>query len=239
MKKSESGAPIYRYDDLETPEFVAPSGDSSIEEISAHIEKHFGEIHQVFHEVISEFVHIDIHWVKPTKEKPFHTFITSGMSDKPMNSPEGVEGCEYLELSICLPENWEVSEESFKDRKNYWPIEWLKYLARFPHAYNTWLWFGHTIPNGEPAAPFAENTNFSSMILLPSVVFPQEAQLLELENKSIHFLALCPLYNEELELKMHKGVEALFDGFDKFRVSDIVDIYRPVTVKKKKFFGLF
>ncbi|QXP51384.1 suppressor of fused domain protein [Cellulophaga sp. HaHa_2_95] len=239
MEKSESGSPIYRYTNEDKNEFEGAGGDSSMEEISDHIEAHIGEIHMVFHEIVSEQVHIDVHWVKPTKEHPFHTLITSGMSDKPMNTPEGVEGCDYAELSICLPEEWKISEEDFKDEKNYWPIRFLKYLARFPHEYNTWLSYGHTIPNGNPPEAFAENTKLNTMILLPSIMFGDKFPILELENKKITFYTLIPLYDEEVALKMAKGVDALFDGFDKFGLTDVLQINRPNTIVKKKFLGLF
>ena len=239
MEKSESGSPIYRYTNEDKNEFEGAGGDSSMEEISDHIEAHIGEIHMVFHEIVSEQVHIDVHWVKPTKEHPFHTLITSGMSDKPMNTPEGVEGCDYAELSICLPEEWKISEEDFKDENNYWPIRFLKYLARFPHEYNTWLSYGHTIPNGNPPEAFAENTKLNTMILLPSIMFGDKFPILELENKKITFYTLIPLYDEEVALKMAKGVDALFDGFDKFGLTDVLQINRPNTIVKKKFLGLF
>ena len=239
MEKSESGSPIYRYTNEDKNEFKGAGGDSSMDEISDHIEAHIGEIHMVFHEIVSEQVHIDVHWVKPTKEHPFHTLITSGMSDKPMNTPEGVEGCDYAELSICLPEEWKISEEDFKDENNYWPIRFLKYLARFPHEYNTWLSYGHTIPNGNPPEAFAENTKLNTMILLPSILFGDKFPILELENKTITFYTLIPLYDEEVALKMAKGVDALFAGFDKFGLTDVLQINRPNTIVKKKFLGLF
>ncbi|PXY02230.1 hypothetical protein DF185_06175 [Marinifilum breve] len=239
MEKSESGSPIYRYENVQPKEFEPATGDSSIEEISNHIEKYVGKIETVFHEIISDQVHIDIHWVKPTKERPFHTLITSGMSDKPMTTPEDVVDADFAELSICLPEEWKISEEDFKDEKNYWPIRWLISMARFPHEYDTWLGWGHTLPNGDPAVPFAENTELNTMLLLPTIVFGEGFHELKLKEKSINFYTLIPLYNEEVELKMRKGVEALFDGFDKYGVTDILDIHRPNTTKKKKWLGLF
>ncbi|GAB5526237.1 MAG: suppressor of fused domain protein [Roseivirga sp.] len=239
MEKSESGAPIYKYNESDMKDFEGPSGEPSIQEISDHIEKHVGKIHMVFHELVSDQVHIDIHWVKPTAERPFHTLVTSGMSDKPMNTPGEVEGCDYAELSICLPDDWLVGEEYFEDEKNYWPVRWLKVLARFPHEYNTWLSYGHTVPNGDPAQPFAENTELNTMVLLPTIVFGEEFHSLKLKSKSIDFYTLIPLYSEEVGLKMKKGIDALFDGFDKHGVSDIVQIDRPNIGKKKKWFGLF
>jgi len=239
MEKSKSGSPIYKYDASQKNDFEIASGESSIDEISNHIEKHIGEIHMVFHELVSDQVHIDIHWIKPTKEFPYHTLVTSGMSDKPMQTPEGIEGCEYAELSICLPEDWKISEDDFKEEKNYWPIRWLKYLARFPHEYNTWINYGHTIPNGDPAESFAENTELNTIILLPSVVLGNNFHTLKLKNKSIDFFALIPLYQEEVNLKLNKGSDALFDAFDKFEVSDILKIDRVNTAKRKKIFGIF
>lgn len=239
MEKSESGSPIYRYENVQPKEFEPATGDSSIEEISNHIEKYVGKIETVFHEIISDLVHIDIHWVKPTKERPFHTLITSGMSDKPMTTPEDVEDAKFAELCICLPEEWKISEKDFEDEKNYWPIRWLKYMARFPHEYDTWLGWGHTLPNGDPAEPFAENTELNTMLLLPTIVFGEGFHELKLKEKPINFYSLIPLYHEEVELKLKKGVEALFDGFDKHGVTDILDIHRANTAKKKKWFGLF
>lgn len=230
MEKSASGAPIYKYEENTRREFEVASGDSSIEEISNHIEKHVGKVDMVFHEIISDKVHLDVHWVKPTPERPFHTLITSGMSDKPMNAPEGMEDAKYAELSICLPKDWKISEEDFKDENNYWPIRWLKYMARFPHDYNTWLWWGHTVPNGNLAEPFAENTNLDTMLLLPGVMFEKGYHQLVLPHKTISFFALIPLYKEEVELKLKEGVEALFEGFNKHQVSDIFQLDRPNTV---------
>ena len=101
MEKSEAGDPIYRHNAQEDQEWQAPGEDSSLEAISDHIEQYVGNIDIVFHEIVSDMVHIDVHWVKPTKEKPFHTLITSGMSDLPMTVPEELEEHQYAELSIC------------------------------------------------------------------------------------------------------------------------------------------
>lgn len=41
------------------------TGDGeNIDAISNHIEKYIGKIDCVFHEIISDKVHIDVHWVK-------------------------------------------------------------------------------------------------------------------------------------------------------------------------------
>ena len=238
---SPSGNPIYRYENRTSKDFIPTIGDgASIHAISTHIEKHVGTPDIVFHEIVSDIVHIDVHWVKPTGKFPFHMFVTSGMSDKPMTVPEGLEELKYAELCIFLPNDWAIGQQEFKDENNYWPVRWLRKVARFPHEYGTWVGFGHTIPNGGNAEPFAANTKFGCMMLFPSLSMHDGFDELKVnDEKTIRFYCLFPLYKEEMELKLKKGTNALIDQFKKFRVTDIVDIKRPNTCKKKGLFGLW
>lgn len=234
---SMSGQPIFRYTDGEK-EWEAPHGEECIEEISDHIENYIGEVSMVFHELISDTVHIDVHHVKPTKERPFHILVTSGMSDLKMNVPADVNSAHYMELMVTLPEDWKIDEESFKDEKWYWPIRQLKFLARFPHKFETWLAWGHTIPNGDPAESFSDNTKLSGSIILPSVNVPKEFGSLEInKDKIIEFYSIVPLYDEEMKLKLNKGSDLLLDKFDQYGISDLITIDRKNVAKKR--FGIF
>lgn len=234
---SLSGAPIFRYTDGEK-EWEAAQGEECIEQISDHIERHIGTVDMVFHEVLSDTVHIDVHHVKPTPERPFHTLVTSGMSDLPMSVPEGAEVPRYLELMVTLPEHWQLDEEAMKNEQWYWPVRQLKFLARFPHKYDTWLGWGHTLPNGDPAEPFADNTQLSGVLILPSVTVPQGFHSLEINaEKTISFMSIVPLYEEEMNLKLRKGSEALLDRFDKHGITDLILENRKNTAKKR--FGFF
>lgn len=234
---SMSGAPVFRYTDGEK-EWESPHGEESIEEITAHIEKHIGQVDSVFHELISDTVHIDIHHVKPTKSRPFHTLVTSGMSDLPMAVPEGYDISPYMELMITLPADWKISDEAFKDENWYWPIRELKFLARFPHKYDSWFGWGHTLPNRDPAEPFSDNAKFTGVMLAPSINVPEDFVNLKInDEKEIYFFSLIPLYEEEMNLKLKKGADEIFNRFDKYYISDIVDLNRKNVAKK--LFGLF
>lgn len=245
---SESGAPIYRYPDFKPKDFTLAIGDEqNINAISKHIEKHIGKIETVFHEIISDLVHIDVHWVKPSEKFPFHILITSGMSDKPMTVPQKMENHKYAELCILLPSNWDIDgtnfitmKEAFKNENNYWPVRCLKSIARFPHEYNTWVSQGHTIPNGENADPFADNTKFGCMILFPSLSLGNNFFSLKIsDQKSIDFYCLYSLYKEEMEFKLKNGSDALLDKFEEFNLSDVIDIERKNMCAKKSFLGLW
>ena len=234
---SLSGAPIFRYTDGEK-EWEAPQGEECIEQISDHIERHIGPVDMVFHEVLSDTVHIDVHHVKPTPERPFHTLVTSGMSDLPMTMPDGTEAPRYLELMVTLPDYWQLSMEAMKDEQWYWPVRQLKFLARFPHKYSTWLGWGHSIPNGDPAEPFADNTGLCGILILPSVNVPEAFYTLDIDaEKTITFMSLVPLYEEEMNLKLRKGSVALLERFDREDITDIVAENRKNVGKKR--FGLF
>ena len=230
------GDPVYRYSDSERPtDFEMAFGDShSIERITEHIEKYCGPVGHVLHELMSDLVHIDVHCVRPTPECNYHTLVTSGMSDRPMNAPEQVADFKYAELMLCLPPEWPLDDNSLKDPKNYWPVYLLKMLARFPHKFNTWLWWGHTMPNGDPAGPYADNTKLCCALLLSPVRCEEGFETLEISpEKTIHFFSIIPIYQEELDVKLEKGAEALCELFDKHGINELLDVKRVNVCKKR------
>lgn len=233
---SLSGQPIYLHG--EPAPFEPPKGEECIEQISAHIKQHLGEIAWVFHEIVSDTVHIDVFFIKPTEDCPLVRLVTSGMSDLPMSVPDGTDSPKFVELVMLLPPDWKLDQESFKNEGWYWPIRLMKYLARLPHKHSTWLGWGHTIPHGDPAEPYAPNTKLCGAIILPSITVPEDFCTLRInDDKTIHFLAVVPLFLEEMELKLREGANALIDRLGDKDVTDVVDLSRPNTCKKR--FGLF
>jgi hypothetical protein len=237
---SPSGAPIYRYEGAEPAPFALAGGDDiTIAAISEHIERHLGPVSGVYHELLSDKVHLDVHIVPPSADFPFFTLVTSGMSDLPMTVPPEASADDappYAELCILLPSTWNIPADpaevaaAFEDEHVYWPIRWLKMLARFPHEYGTWLGFGHTLPNGEDAEPFADNTALGCMLLLTALSLPEEFQTLVVSpEKTVQFYTLYPIYREEMDLKMAQGVDALIDRFEVYDTGDVLDLTRTNT----------
>ena len=113
------------------PEVYSEDEMSAIEQ---HIKNTFGEFENVFHELVSPDIHVDICVVPPSDERDYYTLVTMGMGAHRMNVPE--ELAEYklerAELAIALPPDWKLDEESLKDERWYWPIGLLKVLARLP-----------------------------------------------------------------------------------------------------------
>ena len=106
--------------------------EEEMEAVEGHIEQYFGKVENVFHELVSPDIHVDICIVPPTEERDYYTLVTMGMGAHRMNVPE--ELAEYklerAELAIALPRNWKLKHEDLKNERWYWPIRLLKTLAR-------------------------------------------------------------------------------------------------------------
>jgi hypothetical protein len=230
IERSKSGAPVYRHQERDRDFELAFGHDKTIERIGAHIEKYVGKVDFVFHELLSDLVHVDVHMVPPTPERNFHTLVTSGMSDRPMSPPRDLAECRFAEMMICLPPDWPLSQEDFKDDNHYWPIRWLKTLARLPHEYNTWLWCSHTVPNGDPPQPFAGNTQMCCALILEPLLFDEGMATVQVRpGKTVQFLTFVPLYREEMQLKLDEGFDALIDHLEAGEVTELLDVQRPNT----------
>jgi hypothetical protein len=142
---SDSDERILRHEER-AREFEPAFGDlEEIELITRHIARHVGNPEKVFHEFVSDLVHMDVHIVKPTETRNCYTLITSGMSGRAMKpEPEQVDYA-FGELLLCLPPDWPL-----EDPEQQWPADLLKFLGRLPHEFETWLAEGHGAPNGDP-----------------------------------------------------------------------------------------
>ena len=190
------------------PEVYSEDEMSAIEQ---HIKNTFGEFENVFHELVSPDIHVDICVVPPSEERDYYTLVTMGMGAHRMNVPE--ELAEYklerAELAIALPADWKLDQESMKDEKWYWPIRLLKSLARLPIASDTWLGFGHTMDNKEN---FAENTKLCAAILTGPQSTEEGGEVCTLPGgEEVNFYQVIPLYEDELDYKLEHDVDALLN----------------------------
>lgn len=175
--------------------------------IEDFVEENIGEISNVFHEIVSPDIHVDILIVPPTEKRDFYSLVTMGMGAHKMNVPEELEDAEIdrAELIISLPKDWDIQSE---EEKWYWPLRCLKALARLPINEDSWLGWGHTIANGEP---YAENTGFNGVVLFDSPLIDDEA-VCELPNgERVTFYQVIPLYEDEMDYKIRNDGDALLD----------------------------
>ena len=226
------GSAVYRYQTPEDQGFRPPEEVCvSMEAIEKHMEGIFpGWYGFVYHELISDLVHIDVH-ILQAPEGDGYLLYTTGMSDLPMRLPEEIadrEDLKYAELYMLLPGDWNLGGEGTNPQdlpyESFWPIRMLKFLARFPHEYQTWLGWGHTIPNGPDYAPICPGLGFGGAVLTqPSLIPPLETE----DGKKISFYMLVPAYKEEIEYKLKYGMEGLHQRFVENRLPMVLDVHRP------------
>lgn len=233
---SPGGSPIYRYGEPEERKLQVPeSSGTYLEEIEAHFDSLFpGRESFVYHELLSDIVHIDVHIMKPTEAEPFYVVFTTGMSDKPMTIPREVpkerrRDLELAELFMFLPGSWDLGSEGKSGvdvhPAHFWPIRMLKFLARFPHEYKTWLGYGHSIPNGAQYAPLDDSTGFGGVVLSGGT--GPLCSMTAKDGREINFYHMIPAYKEEIEYKLKYGMEALEAVFHEKDLSLVLDPRRP------------
>lgn len=227
-KKAKDGSNLYEYKEEDLKDgFTAAAPILYCDEIEEHFNNVFPEREsRVFHEILSDTVHIDVHimWPHKTNEtENFYVLYTTGMSDLPMTLPEGLPSdYERAELMLFLPADWDVEG---KENNVFWPISIMKYLARFPHLYKTWFAHGHTIPNGPEYEHFADNTELGGILLLE---LNEEISVMKMKDGAVvTALMMLPLYQSEMESKLENGLDPLMDKiFDLAPNPFILDINR-------------
>jgi hypothetical protein len=139
-----------------------------------------------------------------------------GMSQRAMTVPEGGRSFAYGELFLLLPREWNSSD--------WWPIELLRQLARYPHERETWLACGHIVQNGHPPRPFRSDVPFSGLLLTHPVSQGAAAEYRRLpDGRLVRFYQVVPLYHEELQFARQHGSDALLARFAQYQTSDVLD----------------
>ena len=231
---TKGGSPVYRYEETEHEAWRPPQAYGEYaEEISGHFKALFPNREEfVYHELISDLVHIDVNIMRPTEERPYYVMYTTGMSDMPMTLPEEIADradLKHAELFMFLPGEWNPGETGQLDSdipdSEYWPIRLIKYLARFPHEYHTWLGWGHTIPNGAEYGPLCAETEMGGVVLVQTG--GDMGSMKAEDGTEINFYMVVPAYREEIEYKLEYGMEALDKRFCDGNLPMILDIHRP------------
>ena len=205
---TEQEGTFWSSEENRVPEVYTEEEMSAVEQ---HIKNTFGEFENVFHELVSPDIHVDICVVPPSEERDYYTLVTMGMGAHRMNVPE--ELAEYklerAELAIALPPDWKLDEESLKNERWYWPIGLLKVLARLPISNDTWLGFGHTM---DKQSPFAEDTKLKAAILTGPQGVEEGGEVCTLPSgEEVNFYQVLPLYQNEMEYKMEHDADALLE----------------------------
>jgi len=223
-KKAPDGTDIVRHDSVERKIGFTEKPAAKFRQLrETAYERVFGEALKVSHELIPQIPHIDVYiFRRSLGDQPAYSLVTGGMSDLRMTLPR--------RAAADVPRRVELIFYCLEPRDEY--IKTLRWVAHFPHDSKSFLGHGHTMPNGDPPAPFWGSKELDTLFFLPPIVrkdqtLPSELQL---ESDPVHFLWVVPLTTAECTYKLRNGFEAMMDLFQQHRHPPIFDPHRKSYV---------
>lgn len=175
--------------------------------------------------------YIDLLKIEVEKKFPLTIISTNGLSEYDMPVPERYKGREHTELLFCLPGYWDLNQ---KDNPNMmWPLTIIQKLAKNVLENETWYGPGHTIANGNPSEPLSKTMKQEHLLLADPIVLEDLFTPIEVEDKTIHFLAIIPIFDKEYERKKHRGYPKWIKKFRSRNGTEILDDFRQSIYKSR------
>lgn len=156
---------------------------------------------------------------------------TIGLSDYCMPVPEKMEGREWNEIFFCLPSYWDLTDRANPSMN--WVFDWIQRLAKYVVEKNTWFGPGHTIPCGNPFVSLSSTMRQNHFILVDPILLQSEFQPIQLADKTIHFLGILPIFEEEMDYKQGRGTYKLLKKFNSANITEKLDDFRGSALKSK------
>ncbi|MDX2359438.1 MAG: suppressor of fused domain protein [Crocinitomicaceae bacterium] len=164
-------------------------------------------------------------------KSPVTVIVTNGLSDYRMPVPEKLVGKEHNELYFCLPNYWEW-EDAANPNMN-WVFPWIQRLAKFVVEKETWFGHGHTMPCGKEELALSNSMQQNHFLLSDPILLEQELAPIDLEDKTIHFLGIIPVFKDEFQYKQSRGTFKLLTKFMNKGVTEKLDDFRySVNINK-------
>jgi len=202
--------------------------DTLLEVVPEHFEERFGPVDMVWHELVSDELHIDVHTIPPNPKCPHNVIFTTGMSMRRMKGEP-----HYSEMFMILPADWPLDKMQ-EEESAYWPAFILKTFARLPNFNRLTLSPFMTIPYQDGGT--APGSPFDSFMVLDGRELGDGFGLIAVdEGRSIMPYLVVPLKESETEYKISQmNADGLWVEF-KNRGADVsklfvVDLERPSLI---------
>jgi hypothetical protein len=162
---------------------------------------------------------------------PIKILMTDGLSEYKMPVPERYKGKEFNEIYFALPSYWEI-----EDKENplmRWPIDQIQKLAKHVIENETWYSHGHTFSNGTPPENLSENMKQNHLMLTDPILLEDLFQPLTVGDKTIYFLAIVPLFEDEFDHKLNSGYFKFIRKFRSKNGDEVLDDYRTSIYRSR------
>lgn len=165
---------------------------------------------------------------------PITVVMTASLSNYEMPVSEKWKGREFNELFVCLPSYWDLND--LQNINSNWVYEWLFKLERFVLEKQSWFGPGHTIPCGNPPVAISHLLKQEFFIFLDPIFLESEMKPITVAGKNIHFLAIVPIFGDELDYKMGKGTQKFIRKFIQRKNDERIEEYRKSILSSRMIF---
>jgi len=162
---------------------------------------------------------------------PTSVLLTNGLSTYEMPVHEKYKGREYNELFFCFPQYWDLNEIENLNRN--WPVKWLEKLYNHVTENGKWFGPGHTIQCYKDYQSLSETMKENHLMLIDPVFLKKEMEPLLTLDKTIYFLAVMPIYGDEMDFKQAKGTNKLLSKFLNKNYTENLDDFRETVLKSR------
>lgn len=171
--------------------------------------------------------------IKVAKDLSWNYYIvfTDGLSNTEQDVPPKYEAFKKLELYFCLPDYWELNNDT-------WPVDWLEKLAEIPQKNNTWFGPGDTIPAGNPPKALSDRFPANHFMLVEPLKVKDVVEDPIFKTAGIQFMGIIPILQEELDYKIRNSATVLMARLVKNNYTEQVDLFRQ-AVCRKRFLNFF
>lgn len=168
-------------------------------------------------------------------KSPVTIIMTNGLRSYIMPVPEKWHDYEHVELYFCLPSYWEW--DAINNPQMNWIYPWIQRLSNHVIQKKTWFGHGHTMPCGAEMKPLSATMKQDHFFLSLPILLEEELKPIVLEDKTVNFLAIIPIFKNELDYKHQKGTLKFLQKMKGSGVSEKLDDYRTsITRGRWRFF---
>jgi hypothetical protein len=188
--------------------------------------KHIKELHNDY----GDFILID------ADQFTGSILLTNNLSDFKMRVHEKHVGEEFNELYCYLPSYWDSS--ALDNPAMNWVFIWLERIKKYVIEKETWLGNGHTLPCGKEMNSLSSSMLQNHFMISNPIALSKFLMPITIQDKTIRFLALIPIFSDEMDYKQGKGTLKLLDKLKHHGVTEKLDDFRSSVLKRHwKFFG--
>ena len=162
---------------------------------------------------------------------PVSVLLTNGLSTYEMPVHERYKGREFNELFFSIPRYWDLTEIDNSNRQ--WPVVWLEKLVNHAKEKGNWYGPGHTIQCYQDYRSLSDIMKQNHLMLIDPVFLEKEMEPIILEGKRVCFLAVMPIYGDEMDFKQAKGTYKLLAKFFNKNYTENLDDYRETVLKSR------